>query len=65
VCSEHEGQGLHLLNRAACHACLLVPEPSCDYKNTLLDRVFLKGDTQKGIPAFFANTRAAGGKIHG
>ena len=65
VCSEHEGQGLHLLNRAACHACLLVPEPSCDYKNTLLDRVFLKGDTQKGIPAFFADTRAAGGKIHG
>ena len=65
VCSEHEGQGLHLLNRAACHACLLVPEPSCDYKNTLLDRMFLKGDSQNGIPAFFDRTRAAGGEIHG
>ena len=53
VCSEHEGQGLHLLNRAACHACLLVPEPSCDYKNALLDRTFVKGDAQKGIPGFF------------
>jgi len=65
VCSEHEGQGLHLLNRAACHACLLVPEPSCDYKNTLLDRVFVKGDTQKGMPGFFDGTLAAGGEIHG
>ena len=65
VCSEHEGQGLHLLNRAACHACLLVPEPSCDYKNTLLDRVFVKGDTQKGIPGFFDSTVAAGGESHG
>ena len=53
VCSEHEGQGLHLLNRAACHACLLVPEPTCDYRNTLLDRVFVKGDTKKGIPGLF------------
>lgn len=43
VCSEHEGQGPNLLNRAACHACALVPEPSCAYDNVLLDRVFIKG----------------------
>ena len=55
VCSEQEGQGLYLLNRAACHFCLLVPEPSCNYQNTLLDRVFVKGDMQKGIPNFFRN----------
>lgn len=36
VCSEHEGQGPGLLNRAACHACALVPEPACEYDNTLL-----------------------------
>jgi hypothetical protein len=52
VCSEHEGQGPGLLNRSACHACSLVPEPSCAYGNVLLDRVFVKGDVDKGIPSF-------------
>jgi hypothetical protein len=53
VCSEHEGQGPSLLNRAACHACTLVPEPACEYGNTLLDRCFVKGDNADGLPAFF------------
>ena len=43
VCSEQEGHGPGLLNRAACHACALVPEPSCPHGNVLLDRVFVKG----------------------
>jgi len=43
VCGEHEGQGPGLLNRAACHACELIPEPSCAYGNVLLDRTFIKG----------------------
>ena len=54
VCSEHEGQGPSLLNRAACHACALVPEPSCAYGNVLLDRTFIKGDSAAGIPAFLS-----------
>ena len=53
VCSEHDGQGPGLLNRAACHACTLVPEPACEYGNTLLDRGFVKGDDSHGLPAFF------------
>ena len=53
VCSEHEGQGPGLLNRAACHACALVPEPACEYGNTLLDRGFVKDDTVSGLPSFF------------
>ncbi len=53
VCSEHEGQGPGLLNRAACHACSLVPEPACEYGNSLLDRGFVKGDADSGLPAFF------------
>jgi hypothetical protein len=53
VCGEHEGQGPGLLNRAACHACVLVPEPACDYGNTLLDRVFVKGDAANGFPSLF------------
>ncbi len=44
VCAEHEGQGPSQLNRAACHACTLVPEPSCQFGNLLLDRVFVAGD---------------------
>ncbi len=43
VCSEHEGRGQNLLNRAACHACALIPEPSCSYNNVLLDRIFYPG----------------------
>ena len=48
VCSEHEGQGPAWLNRAACQACALVPEPSCQYGNVLLDRTFLKGNYESG-----------------
>ena len=44
VCGEQEGHGPNLLNRAACHACALVPEPSCICGNRLLDRAFVAGD---------------------
>ncbi len=54
VCAEHEGQGPHLLNRAACHACSLVPEPSCVYGNVLLDRAFIKGDIARELPSFLS-----------
>ena len=51
VCSEQEGHGPGLLNRAACHACALVPETSCAYGNILLDRGYVKG-APPDIPAF-------------
>lgn len=54
VCGEHEGQGPGLLNRAACHACTLVPEPACNHGNTLLDRGFVCGDQADGMPSLFA-----------
>ena len=50
VCAEQEGHGPDLLNRAACHACALVPEPSCPHGNVLLDRVFVKGDAPGMTP---------------
>lgn len=53
VCSEHDGQGPSFLNRAACHACTLIPESSCAFANTLLDRGLVKGfsdDTGATIP---------------
>ena len=49
VCSEHEGQGPHQLNRSACHGCALIPEPACVVGNEILDRTLVKGDHSKGI----------------
>lgn len=49
VCGEHEGQGPGLLNKAACHGCLLIPETCCPYGNVLLDRLFIKGDRNNGL----------------
>lgn len=49
VCSEHDGQGPGLLNKAACHGCILVPETSCSFGNLLLDRVFIKGSEDDGV----------------
>lgn len=66
VCSEHEGQGLSQLNRAACHSCALIPEPACSYKNVLLDRTYISGqvstDTETdGFPGFLGFVEADGG----
>ena len=44
VCLRQPGHGPYQLNRAACHACALVPETSCAYGNLLLDRTFIRGD---------------------
>lgn len=51
LCGEHAGQGFANLNRAACHACVLLPETSCETGNTLLDRALVVnvGD----VPGFF------------
>jgi len=51
ICSEHGGQGYSNLNRAACHACVLVPETSCEVGNIILDRALVVGGA--GVPGFF------------
>lgn len=43
LCIESNGQGLDSLNLAACHACSLLPETSCEEFNRLLDRGMLIG----------------------
>lgn len=53
VCTETAGQGLGGFNRAACHACSLVPETSCTTANTLLDRGFLLG--REGMPGLLGD----------
>ena len=41
ICIESDAQGADSLNLAACHACVLLPETSCEEMNTLLDRGLL------------------------
>ena len=41
VCAIVDGQGYMALNRAACHACALVPETSCERGNIFLDRALV------------------------
>jgi len=43
VCAEATPHGADSLNLAACHACALLPETSCELQNSLLDRVLLIG----------------------
>jgi len=43
VCIESFSSGVNGRNLAACHACLLVPETSCERFNTGLDRAALVG----------------------
>ena len=51
LCLESEASGAESLNLAACHACALLPETSCEHFNTLLDRGLLIG-TEDVTPYF-------------
>ncbi|MEV7868520.1 DrmB family protein [Streptomyces sp. NPDC088124] len=51
LCADSTGRSLANLNRAACHACTLLPETCCEVDNSLLDRTLLIGDGQ--VPGFF------------
>lgn len=46
LCIESGPNGVDGLNRAACHACCLLPEVSCEEMNLLLDRALLVGTPQ-------------------
>ncbi|WP_346536248.1 DUF1998 domain-containing protein [Micromonospora sp. DPT] len=57
VCIEATSSGAGGSNLAACHACLLLPETSCELYNSILDRATLVGlpdDTEAG---FFSSLR--------
>jgi hypothetical protein len=55
VCIETEAAGVDSLNLAACHACALLPETSCEERNTLLDRGLLIGTPKQPDLGFFAD----------
>lgn len=57
VCAESEGSGADNLCLAACHACVLLPETSCEERNAFLDRSSVVGtieDASKGLAHHFA-----------
>lgn len=55
ICLESHGQGVNSLNLAACYACSLVPETSCVYNNTLLDRKSVVGSLENPDLGFFTD----------
>ena len=55
LCAEHSPDEDHMatLHGAACHACLLSPETSCENGNQFLDRLLLIETLHSGDMAFF------------
>jgi hypothetical protein len=55
VCSENlGGQGSRLANLAACHACILLPETSCETVNQGLDRSMIVGTANDCEPGWMS-----------
>lgn len=55
VCSENlGGQGSRRANMAACHACVLLPETSCETINQGLDRAMVVGTPDDRQPGWMA-----------
>lgn len=54
ICIDSKSQGYASLNYAACHACTLLPETSCECSNILLDRGSLIGTNENSSLGYFA-----------
>jgi hypothetical protein len=50
---ESEASGTDSVNLAACYACVMVPESSCETNNTFLDRALLIGTPDDPATGFF------------
>jgi hypothetical protein len=55
VCIESTVGGADALNLAACHACALLPETSCEEMNALLDRALVVGTPEEPEVGYFAS----------
>lgn len=53
LCIESRESGVGGINLAACHACVLLPETSCEHNNGLLDRALLIGTPEDPSIGFF------------
>ncbi|QNP72480.1 DUF1998 domain-containing protein [Streptomyces roseirectus] len=54
LCVESEASGTGGTNLAACHACVMLPETSCEHNNVLLDRALLVGTPEDPGLGFFS-----------
>lgn len=54
ICIDSKSQGYASLNLAACHACSLLPETSCECSNILLDRGSIVGTSDNPSLGFFS-----------
>ncbi|MGK4002217.1 DUF1998 domain-containing protein [Sorangium sp. So ce1036] len=57
VCAQHHPDDAHeerFLHGAACHGCLLISEPSCEWSNELLDRSLVVDTVEDSGTAFFS-----------
>jgi hypothetical protein len=57
LCIESAAQGVDALNLAACHACALLPEVSCEEMNVLLDRGLVVGTPRSPRLGYFGETK--------
>ncbi len=55
VCSRLSEEEYGQLNGAACHACMMLPEPSCCRLNRYLDRTLIRG-TGRTLPSILEMT---------
>lgn len=53
LCIESQLHGYQNANYAACHACTLLPETSCELRNVLLDRASIRGTLENVEVGFF------------
>ncbi len=59
VCAQHHPDHAHeerFLHGAACHGCLLISEPSCEWSNELLDRSLVVETVESQGSAFFEDS---------
>jgi len=59
LCAGHQPDAHATINGAACHACLLVPETSCESFNRFLDRSFLVPTMASEDMPFFGNVHSS------
>lgn len=53
LCAEHNSHEDRTLHEAACHACMFIPETSCERGNKYLDRSLLVPTVKRDDLAFF------------
>ena len=58
LCAEHDSREDRTLHEAACHACLFIPETSCERGNRYLDRSLLVPTVKRSDLAFFGEGKS-------